>query len=49
VRGWDVNLDPVVDSESSGSAMLVEPFLCCFGNKGFVCSGHGVEGLHGEA
>ena len=49
MRGWDVNLDPVVDSESSGSAMLVEPFFRRFGNKGFVGSGHGVESLHGEA
>ena len=49
MRGWDINFDSVMNSESGGSAMLVESFCCCCGNEGFVGSGHGVEGLHGEA
>lgn len=49
MRGWDIDFDSVVKSESGGSAMLVESLCCCCCDEGFVGSGHGVKSLHGEA
>ncbi len=47
--GRDVDFNTVVQSKSSGSAMLIQSLLGGGGDVGFVCSSHGVESLHGYA